>query len=766
VSTEAKKAAGPGFWEERTGWRRLKETLLLEPLPGGARWAAAFGSLLLFAFLVQVITGILLSMNYAPSVDTAYPSVKYIQEEVPSGAFIRAVHHWGSSAMVVLLLVHLVQVFVWGAYKRPREFTWMIGVLLLFCTLGLAFTGYLLPWDQKAYWATKVGLGIAGTIPGIGDGLRTLLQGGPQLGNLTLTRFFTIHGFILPGLLILLVVVHLYLFRRHGVTPPWWQSEAQLAARQEPFWPRQAWKDGVLALAFLIALGVWAYQSPAPLESQADPSRPYEARPEWYFMFLFKLLQYFKGPYEVVGTFVLPAVFGLMLLFWPFLDRSSYRNPARRPIAMTLLSGSTVALIGLTIFAVATDVRMQEPEQAAASERGPETVPQRTAPVGALQQLDVAKLYGTHCAACHDVDGSGKVMRTVLPTVPDFTSAAWQGAQTNLEIVHRIVDGNPPLMPAFRDKLGSDQSLALTIYVRAFAIESGKPAAVATVGKEPQPKEPTPKEPTPKEPTPAVAAQMSSTQLYRAYCMACHDVDGTGKIIRSAMKDIPDFTDANWQAAHKDDDELRKAILGGKGKFMLPMRDKLSARDAEKMVAYVRAFRAGQKVPAEPTLPPPPARPPVKPPVEPSPVVTPKKEPTPLPAEIAEAAERTRAATAFYRQYCLSCHGADGRGAEIRSSMPAIPDFTSRSWQESRSNAELALSILEGKGALMPPFRDRVTRSAAQDLVAYVRAFGPARAEPTEPPTSDFDKRFRELEQEWNELQRQLRELSRPPQKQ
>jgi ubiquinol-cytochrome c reductase cytochrome b subunit len=752
MSAEAKDAAKPGFWEERTGWRGLKEVLLLEPLPGGARWAAAFGSLLLFSFLVQVVTGILLSMNYAPSVDSAYPSVKYIQEEVPTGAFIRAVHHWGSSAMVVLLLVHLVQVFVWGAYKRPREFTWMIGVLLLFCTLGLAFTGYLLPWDQKAYWATKVGLGIASTTPGIGDGMRNLLQGGPQMGNLTLTRFFTIHGFILPGTLILLVVVHLYLFRRHGVTPPWWRSEAQLKAQQEPFWPRQAWKDAVLALAFLIALGLWAYHNPAPLESQADPSRPYEARPEWYFMFLFKLLQYFKGPYEVVGTFVLPAVFALLLFFWPFLDRSPHRNPARRPIAMTLLGGSTAGLIALTIFAIAGDVRMQEPEQVVAKTPPP-------APVGPLQLLDVAKLYGTHCAACHDIDGSGKVMRAALPTVPDFTSAAWQGSQTNLEIVHRIVDGNPPLMPAFRDNLGNDQSLALAIYVRAFAIEGARPAAAKAEQQSP------PTKPAPTEPAPAIAAQMTSTQLYRAYCMACHDGDGRGTIVRNVMKEVPDFTDAKWQSAHKDD-ELKHAILGGKGKFMAPMRDKLSTTDAEKMVAYVRAFRgAAQVVPLEPT--PPSKQVAVLPEKDPGPVVPPKKEPTPSSPSLTEAsAERTRIATALYRQYCLGCHGADGRGSELKAGMADIPDFTSRAFQESQTNERFAVSILDGKGKYMPAFRGRLNQSAVQDLVAYVRSFGPARAAPTVPPASDFEKRFRELEQEWNELQKQMQDLPRPPSKQ
>src|SRR4029077_6188474 len=122
--------------------------------------------------MLQILKGILLATNYAPTVESAWPSVKYIQDEVPFGDVIRGLHHWGSSAMVVLLLVHLVQVFVWGAYKPPREFTWMTGVLLLFCTLGLAFTGYLLPWDQKAYWATKVGLGIAATVPVVGDSLR------------------------------------------------------------------------------------------------------------------------------------------------------------------------------------------------------------------------------------------------------------------------------------------------------------------------------------------------------------------------------------------------------------------------------------------------------------------------------------------------------------------------------------------------------------------------------------------------------------------
>ena len=564
-----------GFWDERTGWKTLKQVLLLEPLPGGSRWAAAFGSLLLFAFLVQVVTGILLAMNYAPSEKTAWESVHAIETEAPLGAFIRAVHHWGSSAMVVLLLVHLVQVYVWGAYKRPRELTWMVGVLLLVCTLGMAFTGYLLPWDQKAYWATKVGLGIAGTVPFVGDGARTLMQGGDQIGNLTLTRFFTLHGFILPSLIVGLVVVHLYLFRCHGVTPPWWRTESQLTADREPFWPKQALKDGVFALLFLIGLGLWAYFHNAPLGEQASPAKLYEARPEWYFMFLFQLLRYFKGPYEMVGTFVLPALFFLILFFWPFLDRSPHKNPARRPVAIGLLMLGTAGLIGLTVFALVNDVRMELPAQSAAEAPAPQE------PAGPIQRMDVPGLFAVHCQACHGVDGSGDAVRSAMKTIPDFTSLEWQAAHPEVEIAHRIMTGDPPLMPAFKDKLTKNQNLALAIYVRAFSVEPGK-TRPAQPGREP--------------PSTLVVKHESAEQMYRDLrCLGCHDRDGRGRVVRTAMPEIPDFTDPTWQTKNPDA-ELVKAIVDGKGKFMPPVKDKLDKADLEKLVAFVRSFKGAAVV--------------------------------------------------------------------------------------------------------------------------------------------------------------------------
>jgi ubiquinol-cytochrome c reductase cytochrome b subunit len=457
----------------RVGWKELNEKLLLEPIKGGSRWAAAFGSLLLFAFTLQVVTGILLTTYYAPSTTTAWQSVKYIQDEVPLGWLVRGMHHWGSSAMVILLLLHLVQVFIWGAYKRPREITWMSGVLLLLATLGLAFTGYLLPWDERAYWSSKVGLGIASTTPIIGEYLRTLLQGGSDMGNLTLTRFFTLHGFILPGSIIAIIMAHLYLFRRHGVTTAWWKGEPQLLKEREPFWPGQVWKDAVFAFILLAALVAWTWTHPAPLSNIADPSKPYAARPEWYFMFLFQLLKYFKGSYEILGTFVLPSLFVGILLFWPFLDRNPSHDPRKRPLALSLLILGVIGLVGLTVFAVSTDTRMAEPAAAVAS--APPVKP--SAPI--FQKLDTINVYTASCLPCHAVDGTGNMLRVALPTIPDFTSAKWQKAQKEDDMFRRIYDGKidagKPLMPPFKDKLSIDQIRSLVDYTRAFSTDAAKP---------------------------------------------------------------------------------------------------------------------------------------------------------------------------------------------------------------------------------------------------------------------------------------------------
>jgi quinol-cytochrome oxidoreductase complex cytochrome b subunit len=207
-----------GNWlDERAGWRPVWEAIFLRKIPK-VNWAYTLGSAALFLSVNQMITGILLTIYYVPTPDHAYDSVQYITTQVTAGWFIRGLHHWGASAMVVLVVLHMLRVIFYGAYKYPRELTWFSGVFLLLLTIGFGFTGYLLPWDQKAYWATTVGTRIAGTAPVIGDMVLRIMRGGEELSAVTLARFFGVHVWVLPATLLLLVGVHLYLVIRNGIS--------------------------------------------------------------------------------------------------------------------------------------------------------------------------------------------------------------------------------------------------------------------------------------------------------------------------------------------------------------------------------------------------------------------------------------------------------------------------------------------------------------------------------------------------------------------
>jgi len=219
-------AGEQGWLEERLSLSKVA-WLGNRIVPVGVSWWYTFGSATLITFVILVLTGIFLMMNYSPSPDHAYDSVRYIMNTVNFGALVRSVHHWAAYAMVFLVALHALRVFFMAAYRYPREVTWIIGVVLLLLVFGMAFTGYLLPWDQKAYWATVVGTNIAGETPFIGGWLRTLLIGGPEIGTVTLTRFFTLHVAVLPGLLATFIGLHLYLVIALGIsTPP---SKTELA---------------------------------------------------------------------------------------------------------------------------------------------------------------------------------------------------------------------------------------------------------------------------------------------------------------------------------------------------------------------------------------------------------------------------------------------------------------------------------------------------------------------------------------------------------
>src|SRR3954453_8275990 len=226
--------------DQRTGCRALTREALYENVPGGSRWRYVWGSTLSFTFMVQVITGIFLWMAYSPSSQTAWESVYYIQHQMAGGWLLRGIHHFTAQAMTVLLVFHLMQVLIDGAYKAPREINFWLGLVLLMLVLGLSLTGYLLPWDQKGFWATKVATNIMAITPFIGPELQRVVLGGTEYGHHTLTRFFPLPAGVLPGLVIALIGVHVYLFRRHGLTP-----KQPLRKPDAAFWPDQVLKDAV-----------------------------------------------------------------------------------------------------------------------------------------------------------------------------------------------------------------------------------------------------------------------------------------------------------------------------------------------------------------------------------------------------------------------------------------------------------------------------------------------------------------------------------------
>ncbi len=321
-----------------------------EPLAKGVNWPQTLGSVLLALVVVQFLTGILLSLYYSPNVDVAYESVQYIETAVLFGHIIRGVHYFAASAMVVLIFLHILRTFFYGSYKPPRQWTWVFGVALLLIVLGFAFTGYLLPWDMKAYFATKVGINIGGITPFIGKYLVKLLKGGSELGVFTLSRFFSLHAIVLPVLLILTIGGHLYYIRLHGSTPPGLRNDEPVEYK-EPFYPAQLFRDSVAAFVVVTIIVFLAIKYGAPLEAKADPNDTfYIPRPDWYFYALFQLLKLFEGRLEMVGAIILPGLFFTVLVLLPFIDRNPERKLSKRPLAAALGSFTVVAVVALTLW--------------------------------------------------------------------------------------------------------------------------------------------------------------------------------------------------------------------------------------------------------------------------------------------------------------------------------------------------------------------------------------------------------------------------------
>ena len=418
--------------DDRIDLKAIRHALLDRAVPDRLSWWHTLGSATLTVFGVQLITGIVLGTYYSPSPDHAYDSIQYLQREISSGALLRGIHRWGASAMVILIVAHMIRVFSMGAYKYPREVNWLIGVGLFVVVLGFSFTGYLLPWDQKAYWATAVGTNIAGTMPGLGGRMVALLRGGNELGAATLTRFYAFHVLWLPTLLGAFVLLHLILVVRQGIAPLPGVLEHKAPPRTDDekyshyyhetynaskhggsrFWPDVMGKDALVAAAVVVVIVILGAVFGAELEPPADPTdTSYIPKPEWYFLPLYQLLKLVPGSMESLVAVGIPTALIVTMLALPFFDRRSTRALVRRPLALASLT-ALLAGAGLLL-------------GAAVKETGAVVAPEVGRPLTTRERAGRALFQSQQCAGCHKIRGEGGEAGPDLTGVGLRKSSGW-----------------------------------------------------------------------------------------------------------------------------------------------------------------------------------------------------------------------------------------------------------------------------------------------------------------------------------------------------
>jgi ubiquinol-cytochrome c reductase cytochrome b subunit len=510
--------------ENRTGIETAVKSFLYEDIPASAGWHQIIGSMALFFFVIQVLTGALLAFNYAPTPGEAYNSVKYIMTEVTGGALIRGLHHWGASMMLIIVVLHMIQVFIYGAYKKPREATWMVGVVLLLITLVFGLSGYLLPWDNRAYFGTVVTTRIAAQAPFAGQYvLRLLGSQGDSVGNVTFSRFYALHTVLLPPLTLILIGIHVYLVRKHGVA-----AAADDTAPRRRFFPEQVFKDTVgIAVAFII-LFVMAVVAKVPLERLADPTdTAYIPRPEWYFLFLFQILKFFKGPMETFVSVVMPGLAVLGLLLVPFIDRGPMIRLGKRTFAISLVVLAAIAWTGLTTAAVVTTPKNQE--SAEDTETPATETPEAASSSGrpSWQLLTSEELVGLGlfkkqgCLGCHPGVGQKGIGPDLTKLPTNHRDVTW--LVPHFKNPSKIVPGSvmPPVDLSDAD-LNSLSLFVLTL--------------------------------TPKNETALLTVPDFVTQGAMVYqtnhCNSCHQIHGVGSTVGPALDGVGTRHDRTWLEKH------------------------------------------------------------------------------------------------------------------------------------------------------------------------------------------------------------------------
>jgi ubiquinol-cytochrome c reductase cytochrome b subunit len=467
-----------GDWFElRLGLGQPIRDVVTHPVPReSASWFYVFGSAALMVFMLQIVTGILLALIYVPSAGEAWNSLQTLNHSVSLGWFIRALHGWGSNFMVAIVLIHMVQVFLLGAYKFPREFTWVVGVLLLLVTLGMAFTGQVLRFDQDAYWGLGIGASIASRVPVVGPWTVNLMLGGPIIAGATLSRFFALHVFVIPGLLISFVGVHLLMVLKLGVNE--WPMPGRIVRRatylQEyherthkdgvPFVPDAIWKDIVFSGFILLAIAVCAiYLGPFGPGGRPDPTIIQTSpRPDFFFLWLYALLSFLPPSAETPILLIGPAIGIVALLALPFIAGEGEKSWKRRPIAvLTIL---LVAVILGTLTHLAEHTPWSPVMDAWSSLPIPSAfLNNRTA----LERRGALVFQVKQCHNCHSLDQQGGNRGPALDRV------ALRLNQDQL--IRQVIQGGGN-MPAYGKNLSPAETTALVAFLKTLH-PAGQPAA-------------------------------------------------------------------------------------------------------------------------------------------------------------------------------------------------------------------------------------------------------------------------------------------------
>ena len=528
--------------DHRTGLPGACRGFLSEEIPASSGWHQVLGSVALFLIMVQALTGILLAINYAPTPGEAYNSLRYILTELTVGRLIRGLHHWGASMIIVVVVLHMVQVFLFGAYKKPRETTWMVGVVLLLLTLAYGLTGYLLPWDNRAYWGTVVATQIAASAPMVGQYMTRLLGGSGGVGVVTFARFYAVHVLLLPPATMLLIGLHVYLVRKHGVTP----APGDELVPKKAFYPQQVFKDTVaifIAFAILFALAAAAR---VPLEQLADPTdTSYTPRPEWYFLFLFQTLKLFSGPLEVVGSTVLPGLAVLALILTPFIDRGKMVKVTKRTVAFAFVALAAIGWTGLTVAAVRST-----PHEALVTEVD-YSKPTDWIQLSPQEMAGVAYFRQENCVSCHPIGAGNSGVGPDLTRTAIHKDAAWM-----IQHFKQPAQMRPgSSMPAIQLTDAQLNSLA------AFLLKL------------------TPENATVLENAPDFAAR--GALVYEAnHCSACHAVNGVGMKLGPSLNGLSKRQTRSWVVDHFVNPQKLSP-----GTIMPPY--KLPAKEMQDLTAYL-----------------------------------------------------------------------------------------------------------------------------------------------------------------------------------